>query len=68
MNIRSKGVIRNPARENKLTTNGMVHVSGISMIVYNILDYGHQFILSEANNRTGESLLQAIHKNKVLRI
>ena len=67
MNIRSKGVIQNPARENKLTTNGMVHVSGISMIVYNILDYGHQFILSEAN-RTGESLLEAIHKSKVLHV
>jgi len=65
MHFRSKGGIQNLTRENKLTSNGMVHISGISMIIYNILDYGHQFILSEAN-RTGESVLQAIHKSKVL--
>jgi len=43
----------------------MVHASGISMIVYNILDYGHQFILSETDGRTGESILKAIHESKV---
>ena len=65
LNLRSKGAFQKPAGEKKLTTNGMVHASGISMIVYNILDYGHQFILSQPDE-TGESILQAIHESKVV--
>lgn len=49
----------NNAGEKILTTNGMIHGTGILATVANILNYGHQFIISVSVNV--ESILQGIH-------
>ncbi len=51
------------SREKHLATNGMIHCTGIIGIVKNVLEYGHQFIMSET--ATGESILKGIHESKV---
>jgi len=49
--------------EKMLTTNGMIHGSGILAAVTNILANAHQFIMSETF--TEEFILQGIHESKV---
>lgn len=53
----------NIAEEKILTTNGMIHGTGILATVSNILANGHQFIMSETV--TEESILQGYHESKV---
>lgn len=50
--------------EKQLTTNGMIHGSGIAGIVANILSHGHQFMMSIT--ATGESILRGIDQSKVI--
>ena len=52
--------------EKQLTTNGMIHGSGIAGIVANILSHGHQFMMSTI--ATGESILRGIYQSKVINI
>lgn len=59
------GAAPNPG-EKKLATNGMIHGSGISGILDNVLGFGHQFIFSE--NVTGEMILQGISETKVIKL
>jgi len=46
-----------------LATNGLIHCSGVCGMLDNMLDYGHQFVLSET--ATAHSILYGIHSSKV---